>query len=64
LEAIGQVDELEVGDVGFGGFVALSGPFRHAAWPPRFRPDTSARFDGSSNPAEFLQCYAIDVRAA
>jgi hypothetical protein len=64
LEAIGQVDETEVGDIGFRGFAVLSGPLRRAAWPPRFRTDTSARFDGSSNPVEFLQCYTIDVRAA
>jgi hypothetical protein len=64
LEAIGQVDEPEVGNIGFGGFAALSGPLRRAAWPPRFRPDASASFDGSSNPIEFLQYYTIDVRAA
>jgi hypothetical protein len=64
LEAIGKVGEPKVGDNGFGGFAALSGPLRPAAWPPRFRPDTSAHFNGSSNPVEFLQCYAIDVWAA
>jgi hypothetical protein len=64
LETIGQVGDPEVGDIGFGGFAALSGPLRRAAWPPRFRLDTSARFDGSSNPIEFLERYAIDVRVA
>jgi hypothetical protein len=64
LEAIGQDGDPEVGDIGFEGFVALSGPLRCAAWPPRFRSDTSACFDGSSNPVEFLQCYAINVRVA
>jgi hypothetical protein len=33
LEAIGQVAEPEVGDLGFGGFLALAGPLRRAAWP-------------------------------
>jgi hypothetical protein len=36
LEAIGQVGEPEVGDLGFGGFAALAGPLRRAAWPPHF----------------------------
>jgi hypothetical protein len=31
LEAIGQVGEPEVGDLGFGGFAALAGPLRRAA---------------------------------
>jgi hypothetical protein len=64
LKVIGQDGDPEVGDIGFEGFVALSGPLRCAAWPPRFRSDTSACFDGSSNPVEFLQCYAINVRVA
>jgi hypothetical protein len=53
LEAIGQVAEPEVGDIGFGGFAALSGPLHRAAWPPRFRPDIGARYDGTSNLVEF-----------
>jgi hypothetical protein len=63
LEAIGE-GEPEVGDIGFGGFAALAGPLRHAAWPPRFKPDTVARYDGTSDPVEFLQQYAASVRAA
>jgi hypothetical protein len=64
LEAIGQVGERVDGDIGFGGFAALSGPLRRAAWPLRFKPDTLARFDGLSDPIEFLHRYAIDVRVA
>jgi hypothetical protein len=64
LEAIGQVGEPEVGDISFGGFATLSGPLRCVAWPPRFRPDIGARYDGTSNPVEFLQCYSTNVRAA
>jgi hypothetical protein len=54
LEAIGKVGEPEVGDIGFEGFATLSGPLRRAAWPPRFRLDIGARYDGTSNPVEFL----------
>jgi hypothetical protein len=64
LEAIGQVGEPEVGNLGFGGFAALAGPLHRAAWPPRFKPDVGARYDGTSDPVEFLQRYAADVRAA
>jgi hypothetical protein len=64
LEAIEQVGEPEVSDIGFGGFVALSGPLRRAAWPPRFRPDIGARYDGTSDSVEFLQRYTADVQAA
>jgi hypothetical protein len=64
LEAIGEVDEPEVGDLGFGGFAALAGPLCCVAWPPRFKLDYGACYDGTSDPMEFLQWYAADVRAA
>jgi hypothetical protein len=54
LEAMGQGGEPVGGIICFGGFAALSEPLRHAIWPSCFRPDTSARFDGSSDPVEFL----------
>jgi hypothetical protein len=63
LEAIGK-GEPEVGDLGFGGFVALAGPLRRVTWLPRFRPDIGARYDGTSDPVEFLQQYATSIRAA
>jgi hypothetical protein len=63
LEAIGE-DEPEVGDLGFGGFAALDGPIRRATWPPRFKPYTGARYEGTSDPVEFLQQYAAAVRSA
>jgi hypothetical protein len=61
LEAVGQVGEPEVSDLGFGGFAVLVGPLRRAAWPPRFKLDISAHYDGTSDPVEFLQRYAADV---
>jgi hypothetical protein len=64
LEAIGQVGEPEVSDIGFGGFAALSESLRHAAWPLRFRPDISAHYDGTSDLVGFWQRYAADVWAA
>jgi hypothetical protein len=64
LEATRRVGKPEVSDIGFRGFIALSGPLRRAAWPPRFRPDIGARYDGTSDPVGFLQRYAADVWAA
>jgi hypothetical protein len=64
LEAIGQVGEPEVGDLGFEGFAVLAGPLCRAAWPPRFKPDIGARYDGTSDPVGFLQRYAADVWVA
>jgi hypothetical protein len=33
-------------------------------WSDKFRPEISARYDGTSNPVEFLQLYIIAVEAA
>jgi hypothetical protein len=63
LEAIGE-GEPAVGDLGFEGFAALAGPLRRAMWPTHFRPDIGARYDGTSDPVEFLQQYAAGIRSA
>jgi hypothetical protein len=63
LEVIGQVGELKVGDLSFESFAVLAGPLRCVAWLPRFRPDIGARYDGTSDPVEFLQQYATNIRA-
>jgi hypothetical protein len=62
LEAIGE-GEPEIDDLSFGGFVALAGPHSRATWPPRFRPDIGACYDGTSNLVEFLQQYATSIQA-
>jgi hypothetical protein len=64
FKAFGQGGEPEGGVSCFGGFAALFESLWHVAWPSRFKPDASARFDGSSDPIEFLQCYTIAIRAA
>jgi hypothetical protein len=63
LEAIGE-GEPAVGDLGFEGFAALAGLLRCATWPTHFRPDIGARYDGTSDPVEFLQQYAAGIRSA
>jgi hypothetical protein len=60
---MGQGGELEGSISCFGGLAALSESLRRVAWLPRFRPDMPARFDELSDPVEFLQLYAIAIRA-
>ena len=34
------------------------------AWPGKFKPDLPPRYDGTTNPAEFLQLYELSIEAA
>jgi hypothetical protein len=63
LEAIGE-GEPAVGDLGFEGFAVLAGPIHRATWPTHFRLDIGARYDGTSDPVEFLQQYTAGIRSA
>jgi hypothetical protein len=63
LESIGE-GELAPGDLGFEDFTALAGPLRCAIWPSHFRPNIGARYDGTSNPVEFMQQYAAGIWSA
>jgi hypothetical protein len=64
LEVMGQGGAPAGGVDCFGGYEALSEPLQHVDWPRRFRPDMPARFNGSSDPVEFLRQYAVAIRAA
>jgi hypothetical protein len=33
-------------------------------WPNKFKPDIGTRYDGTTNPVEFLQLYVVAVQAA
>nr|AAU90208.1 putative polyprotein [Oryza sativa Japonica Group] len=50
-----------VGGTGCRTFVAS---LRNVRWPPRFRPTITEKYDGSVNPAEFLQIYTTGIEAA
>nr|ABA99479.1 retrotransposon protein, putative, unclassified [Oryza sativa Japonica Group] len=50
-----------VGGVGCRAFVAS---LRNVRWPPRFQPTITEKYDGSVNPAEFLQVYTTGIEAA
>jgi hypothetical protein len=46
------------------GCVALADHLRAATWPPKFRPHLPEKYDGTTNPLEFLQFYVTAITAA
>jgi hypothetical protein len=46
------------------GYTALANHLRAATWPPKFRPHLPEKYNGTSNPSEFLQVYVIAITAA
>ena len=37
---------------------------RSVVWPGKFKPDLPPRYDGTPDPAEFLQLYELSIEAA
>jgi hypothetical protein len=46
------------------GCAALADHLRAVTWPPKFRPYLPEKYDGTSNPSEFLQVYVTAITAA
>jgi hypothetical protein len=46
------------------GCAALADHLHAASWPPKFRPHLPEKYDGMSNPSEFLQVYVTAITAA
>jgi hypothetical protein len=46
------------------GYAALADHLRAASWPPKFRPHLPEKYDGTSNPSEFLQVYVTAITTA
>jgi hypothetical protein len=46
------------------GCTALADHLHAASWPPKFRPHLPEKYDGTSNPSEFLQVYVTAITAA
>jgi hypothetical protein len=46
------------------GCAALADHLRVASWPPKFRPHLPEKYDGTTNPLEFLQVYITAITAA
>ena len=43
---------------------AFTAELRNVAWPGKFKPDLPPRYDGTADPAEFLQLYELGIEAA
>jgi hypothetical protein len=46
------------------GCAALADHLHMASWPPKFRPHLPEKYNGMSNPSEFLQLYVTAITAA
>jgi hypothetical protein len=46
------------------GYAALVDHLRVASWPSKFRPHLPEKYDGTSNPSEFLQVYVMAITTA
>jgi hypothetical protein len=46
------------------GCAALADHLHAASWPPKFRPHLPKKYDGTSNPSEFLQVYVTAITTA
>jgi hypothetical protein len=46
------------------GCAPLADRLRVTSWPPKFRPHLPEKYDGTSNPSEFLQVYVTTITAA
>jgi hypothetical protein len=46
------------------GCAVLADHLRAVAWPSKFRPHLPEKYDGTSNPSEFLQVYITTIMAA
>jgi hypothetical protein len=44
-------------------FRALARPLKQVRWPDKFKTGNIDRYDGSSNPEEFIQVYQIIIEA-
>jgi hypothetical protein len=46
------------------GYAALADHLHAATWPSKFRPHMPEKYDGTTNPSEFLQVYVTAITAA
>jgi hypothetical protein len=53
----------DIAPMGKSGFCALVGPLRQVQWPDKFKTGNIDRYDGSSNPEEFIQVYQTIIEA-
>jgi hypothetical protein len=54
----------DIVSTGRSGFRALTRPLRQVRWPDKFKTGNIDRYDGSSNPEEFIQMYQTILQAS
>ena len=59
-----QAPCLQRAPVATAGCRAFTTELRSVAWPGKFKPDLPPRYDGTANPAEFLQLYELGIEVA
>ena len=59
-----QAPRLQRDPVATAGCRAFTTELRSVAWSGKFKPDLPPRYDGTADPAEFLQLYELDIEAA
>ena len=59
-----QAQHQQKAPVATAGCHALTPELRGIAWPRKFKPDMPPRYDGTADPAEFLQLYELCIEAA
>jgi hypothetical protein len=62
--AVERPQELAQAPVSGVGCAALADHLRAVAWPSTFQPHLLEKYDGSTNPSEFLQVYITAITAA
>ena len=56
-----QAPRLQKAPVATAGCRAFTTELRSVAWPGKFKPDLHPRYDGTADPAEFLQLYELSI---
>jgi hypothetical protein len=46
-----------------GGIKPFSCDLQKVVWPPNFKPSTIDKYDGSTNPTEWLEVYPLVIKA-
>ena len=60
----GQAPPLQRAPVATADCRAFTPEPRSVVWPGKFKPDLPPRYDGTPDPAEFLQLYELSIEAA
>ena len=63
-ELPGQAPPQRPAPAGTAGCRAFTQELRRVVWPSKFKPDLPPCYDGTPDPAEFLQLYELSIEVA